>query len=120
MSSSFYMTLPSNSSTNYYPENTLANYKTKLPQLFDLNGEWEVGLSEIQFPITWYNLAEEETHLFVQRLDNKQYQNVSPPGGYYESPELLLKQINLVLSSKGVGDVRFNFNEISKKITVSC
>jgi hypothetical protein len=88
--------------------------------LFDLDGEWEVGLSEIQFPITWYNLAEEETHLFVRGVfDNEQYENVSPPGGYYESPESLVKQINLALSSRGIGNVRFTFNEISKKITVT-
>jgi hypothetical protein len=113
------MTLPSNSSMNYYPENTLAIYKTKLPQLFDLEGEWEVGLSEIQFPITWYNLAEAENHLFVKSLlNNGEYQNVSPPGGYYENPEVLIKQINIALGSKGINNVRFTFNEISKKVTI--
>jgi hypothetical protein len=47
------MTLPNNSSMNYYPDNTLSNYITKLFQLFDLDGSGEVGLSEVLFPISW-------------------------------------------------------------------
>ena len=43
----FYLTLPSNSSMNYYPDNTLAHYTTALAQEVDLSGRWEVGLSEI-------------------------------------------------------------------------
>ena len=130
---SFYLTLPSNSSLNYYPENTLANYKTKLPQLFDLEGEWEVGLAEMQFPITWYNLSESEAHLYLLGKEvggkGKGYPwvDVSPPAGYYENPEALVKQINTALISldlnspldlKKVSGTRFVYNEISKKITM--
>ena len=39
-----YVTLPNNSSMQYYPENTVTKYKTHLPQLISLDGEWEVGL----------------------------------------------------------------------------
>ena len=34
-----------------FPENTLTQYIAKLPDRFDLVGEWEVGLSEMQYPI---------------------------------------------------------------------
>lgn len=61
---SFYFTLPSNSSMSVHPENTLSHYYTQLPQLVQLEGEWEVGLSEIQFPYTWYNVPE-PLHLLV-------------------------------------------------------
>ena len=64
--SSFYLTLPSNSSMNYYPNNTLANYVTNLPHSFNFPGEWEVGPSEIQFPISWYNVTDRESHMFLQ------------------------------------------------------
>lgn len=60
------MTLPSNSSMKYYPNNTLSEFVTKLPQHFDLVGEWEVGLSEIQFPISWYNISDHESKLFIK------------------------------------------------------
>ena len=43
-----------------FPENTLTQYVTKLPDRFDLLGEWEVGLSEIQYSISWYNVSKED------------------------------------------------------------
>jgi len=43
--STFYMTLPSNSSMNYYPQNTVAQYTTKLNGQIELDSEWEVGLT---------------------------------------------------------------------------
>ena len=45
----FYMTLPSNSSTDVYPKNNAAQFQTKLPQTYHLN-DYEVGLAEIQLP----------------------------------------------------------------------
>ena len=54
----FYMTLPSNSSTAFYPENTLADFKTKLMTSIELNGDWEVGMSEIMYPRSWFNIPD--------------------------------------------------------------
>ncbi len=56
----FYLTLPSNSSMDYYPDNTLTTYTTKLSQPLELEGEWEVGLAEIQYPRSWYNVLKGE------------------------------------------------------------
>ena len=46
----FYLTLPSNSSMNYCANNTLTHYTTKFPKITDLDGTWEIGLAEIQYP----------------------------------------------------------------------
>ena len=43
---------------NYYPYNTLTNYTTKLHSEISLQGDWEVGLSEIIFPKNWLNIGE--------------------------------------------------------------
>ena len=48
--SRFYVTLPSNSSMDYYPENTVACYTTKLANAVELEGDWEVGLAEMSIP----------------------------------------------------------------------
>ena len=53
----FYLTLPSNSSEKYYPNNTLTQYTTKLREDITLKGDWEVGLTEILYPKTWYNIS---------------------------------------------------------------
>ena len=52
----FYLTLPSNSSMNYYPTNTLTRFTTRLQQTVSLSDEWEVGLAEISFPKSWYTI----------------------------------------------------------------
>jgi hypothetical protein len=38
-----------------FPENLVGNYTTKLQNRIELEGEWEVGLAEIMYPVTWLN-----------------------------------------------------------------
>ena len=52
-----YITLPSNASHDIFPENTPGSYKINLPYPVELNGKWEVGLSEIQYTKSWYNIT---------------------------------------------------------------
>jgi hypothetical protein len=42
---------------NYFPDNTLTHYTTKLPKIMDLDGTWEIGLAEIQYPSSAGNIA---------------------------------------------------------------
>ncbi len=64
MAGQFYLTLPSNSSMEYFPGNTLTNFKTKLAQPIELTGEWEVALSEFQYSRSWYNLRDFDNHIY--------------------------------------------------------
>ena len=50
---SFYITLPSNSSNLYFPNNTLKNFTTKLHSTIRLDGEYEDGFVEISYPQNW-------------------------------------------------------------------
>lgn len=52
----FYVTLPSNSSAEYFPQNTQSSFRTKLSHPLVLNGEWDVGLSEVFIPRSWFNV----------------------------------------------------------------
>ena len=49
----FYLTIPSNTP---FPNNTTSSFRVKLPKRIELNGEWEVGLAEIQYPLSWNNV----------------------------------------------------------------
>ena len=53
----FYMTLPSNASMKIYPNNTVAKYTTQLPTNIELDGEWEVALTEIIYNNKWGNIS---------------------------------------------------------------
>ena len=47
----FYLTLPSNASSQIYSENNPGHYKVKLPRnIFLSEGDWEVALTSISFP----------------------------------------------------------------------
>ena len=46
-----------------YPDSTLNHYVTALSNRIELDGDWEVGLSEILFQRTWYNIQEDECML---------------------------------------------------------
>ena len=61
----FYVVLPSNSSMNIYPDNTTTHFYTYLPQQFNLEGQWTVGLTEIQIPYTFQHFSSDESDRFV-------------------------------------------------------
>jgi len=63
--SRFYLTLPSNSSMQYYPENTVARYTTKLDNTIELQGMWKVGLVEIFVPTVIANVVRDECLLDI-------------------------------------------------------
>jgi len=50
------LTLPSNSSIDFFPDNKPGLYHTKLSSTLNLEGDWEAALMEIQYPHNWKNL----------------------------------------------------------------
>jgi hypothetical protein len=76
---SFYVTLPSDSSGLYYPNNTIANYTPKLASPLDLEpNKSEVGLVNIPYPNGY------KRHFWhsILRLDS---QDIPFPVRHYES-----------------------------------
>ena len=51
-----YLTLPSKSLPDFYPENKILDYIVYLPKEMHFEGFWEVGLAEIIFNHSWYNI----------------------------------------------------------------
>ena len=63
--------LPSNSSMEYFPDNKkTSDFVTKLPRTLQLDGEWEVGLAEIDYPHTLYNIREGKNSVEIYAPDN--------------------------------------------------
>ena len=88
-----YIILPSNSSLEDFPNNTLSRYKTQLPVQTDLEGgDWEVGLAEIQYVNSWFNVVDNELKLTSQTPEEK-FSFVLPPGQYY-SAQMLVDSLN--------------------------
>ena len=111
----FYLTLPSNSSLQYYPNNTLTNYTTHFSHPFDLQGKWEVGLAEIQYPHTWHNVGEGDAWIEVKKRGRAQRYNL--PSGQYNTPEDLIAQLGHMLRSRKV-DVVIAYHDFTQKVTL--
>ena len=77
------MTLPSNSSMNYYEDNTAAQYTTKLAQTIELDDDWEVGLSSIGVPVEVENASAKECYCNIYFDDALIWTVALPPGHYY-------------------------------------
>ena len=56
----FYLTLLSNSSMKYFPNNTTTNFTTKLPKSLKLDGHWTMSLVEFQYPCSMLTVQEGE------------------------------------------------------------
>jgi hypothetical protein len=106
----FYLVLPSNSSFDFYPDNTVANYTTRLPRDIELSGEWEVGLEEIQYSHNWFSIQPSDAVVFAYSLgsessdggdnDEWHYRNLDP--GYYANKGEIVDAMVKELKTSGV------------------
>ena len=95
----FYITLPSNVPS--FEQNTIANYKTKLSSRLILPDEWEVGLVEISYTLSWYNSPNNEEISLVywdKGMSQRTSKNVFLPPGRYDKIDDMLNTINGRLS----------------------
>ena len=116
----FYITLPSNSSMKYFPNNTLTHFTTQLPQPIQLKGEWEVGLVEIQYPRSWYNVREGKVWLTLSHIDRPddggaRTHRLVLPEGYYPTPTSLIRGLEKLLKETRHSQVR----PLSKALSIS-
>ena len=118
MGSQFYMNLPSNSSMQFYPKNKTSNYITKLPKRLQLDGEWEVGLVEIKYPHTWYNIREGKNGIEIYQPGRFKQLNIK--AGYYKNVPELIKYINKEVDFNHDLNVKFAYDDISKRVKVKC
>jgi hypothetical protein len=99
---------------DYFPDNTLTHFMTRLPQMMDLDGSWEIGLAEKQYPHGWYNIKK----LF--EVNQLQRHTFEQPTGYYPPPKRILKAIE---GKKHMTPLRKKFdigmNEIDHKIGIA-
>ena len=121
----FYVTLPSNSSEDYYGKQPLSSYKTHLakPLTLDIN-QWEVGLAEIIYPHSWKNVSDGhfEIKMLVDtgRASEWQWKTAVLESAMYDTPIRLVHFLNeaadRVLKDQK-GRVRFFYNDLLRKMT---
>ena len=101
----FYLHLPSNSSLDKFPSNTLTDYQVGLPQTISLTGDWEVALTEIHYPHSWNNVQENFGNRFYlrnQELSGVWEALIVPPGHYSSIGDILSKMKGLIENVKRI------------------
>lgn len=94
-----YITLPS-SVRSVTHENTLADYIADLPYTVELDGDWEVGLVELSFTKSWYNImTPQDVGLQLNELVTRRYMKPDKvmPGRYTEHQ--LIDRVNELLKA---------------------
>ncbi len=125
----FTVTLPSNSSEGYYPDNTISSFKTHLPEEISLETEYEVALTEIQYTNSFYNLPEDS--IIDIRLTEFQPLTISSLAvsrkvkikkGYYKDIEQFINLCKSQILRETPTNLRekfdFRYQEVSRKIKV--
>lgn len=114
--SHFYLTLPSNASMKCYEENTAAKYTTKIPNTIDLNGDWEVALSEIIYPSNMQHFVYGDdcrARVFMRGV----YQtDILLPDEEYHDPAALIDDLINISGSY----FKLNYNEKTGTIDMKC
>ena len=63
---SFTIELVSNASAQLFPDNTLSYFTNFSPEQLNLEGQWEVAISEISYPSMYQNFTEGKFFVFLQ------------------------------------------------------
>jgi hypothetical protein len=118
MATQFYLTLPSNSSLAYFPNNTVANFRVKLAETVVLLGQWEVALTEMHYPHTWNTLRRGVQQTFLYKIGNSPYQTIVLKETQYSSIDQLTKALNAGMPKEIQTKVKFNYNRSSRKVLI--
>lgn len=117
---SFFLTLPSNSSMEEFPDNTLTHFRVKLPRTVHLAGEYECALVDVSFPTSWYNLITRENDPAwsrVQYIRHNKYTQHQLKEGYYSNIEALLEAIRPYdVEGEPADDCRITVMEHAEKV----
>lgn len=130
MSEDFYLTLPSNTGKNKHA----SSFRITLPKRIQLTGEWEVAITEIIYPHSWYNVRAPENIFYILWKSDQEGSVPIPqshltlrcsiPEGYYSNVNDLFKTMEKRIRQQhpwvpDVLPIKFQFDEILSRVTIS-
>ena len=93
------MELVSNGSGELFPDNTLSSFTNFLPEQINLEGQWEVAISEISYPSMYQNITEGYFNFFDEKLSKStSTYNLEP--GLYTSITDIVEAMNALIQKE--------------------
>ena len=109
---SFTIELVSNASAQLFPDNTMSSFKNFLQEQLNLDGQWEVAISEIFYPSMYQNVTEGKFMFFDKKLSKSSE-------FYYLEPDLYPSIMDIVEAMNILIQERNNHTENCIKVKVS-
>lgn len=111
-----YITLPSNTD----PNNKTGDFTVHLPATLQLDGNWEVGLSEIIYPHTWVNLHSylekdtgmRSTAIIVEFYEGRPMEIIVPSANFENITELLTAITQATIDAVGEYKLRSKRDDV--------
>ena len=117
---SFTKELVSNASTQLFPDNTLSSFTNFLPEQLNLDGQWEVAISEIYYPSMCQNVTEEKIMFFDKKLSNSsEFYNLEP--GLHPYITDIVEAVNILIQEKQHGEncIKVKVSRRTQKVEIS-
>ena len=109
---SFTIELVSNASGELFPDNTLSSFTNFLPEQLNLEGQFEVAISETSYPSIYQNITEGKFKFFDEKLSKStSTYNLEP--GLYTSITDIVEAMNRLIQERN------NHNETCITVKVS-
>ena len=96
---SFTIELVSNASSQLFPNNTLSSFTNFLPEQVNLDGQWEVAISEISYPSMYQNVSEGK-FLFYDDKFSKATEAYYLEPGLYSSITDIVEAMNTLIPER--------------------
>ena len=109
---SFSIELVSNASGESFPNNTLSSFTNFLTEQLNLEGQWEVAISEISYPSMYQNKTEGKFDFFDEKL-SKSTSTYKLEPGLYTSITDIVETMNRLIQERN------NYNETCITVKVS-
>ena len=108
---SFTTELVSNASAQLFPDNTLSSFANFLPQQLNLDGQWEVAISELSYLSMYQNVTEGKLMFFDKKLSKSSE-------FYYLEPDLYSSNTDVVEAMNILTQDRHSHSENCIKVKV--
>jgi hypothetical protein len=113
----FFLTLPSNASSDTFPDNKIYRYTTQLPRAIDF-GKYKAALVEFEHPGAWLNVT--EACIVVVKFPAGLTKTGRLPTGKYQTIHTLISAIHKEFEKMGVIDkIRIIWDEVTMRTTIA-
>ena len=117
---SFTIEFVSNSSLQLFPNNTLSSFTNFLPEQLNLDGQWEVAISEISYPSMYQNVTERKFMFYDEKLSETTEAYYLEPGLYSSITDIVEAMNTLIQERNNHRDtcITIKVSRVTQKIKV--